>query len=175
MNALLAQFGGSSFGGPPPIFVFFFVVIFVFIIGSILVKVIGGVSEWSANNARPVATEDAKLVAKRTEVSGGKNSTSTTYYATFELASGERAESKISGRDYGLFAEGDRGQLTHQGTRFMGFDRQRVGDEPPILVAANVPANLACDYCGSAIPNGQLKCASCGWTWRPASGNQVRA
>lgn len=173
MNFHFAQFGGPSFGGPPPIFMIIFGAIAVLVLGSILIKAGQGISEWSANNAKPVETEVAALVAKRTEVSGGKNSTSTTYYATFELADGERGELEVSGSEYGKLAEGDRGQLTHQGTRYLGFVRQTDAQPAPSLCQSALP-NLACEYCGSAIPGGQIKCASCGWTWKPVSGTQSK-
>jgi hypothetical protein len=166
MNQMLAQFGGSSFGGPPPIFMFFFVAIFVLVIGGILFNIGKGVTEWADNNAQPERLDDAEIVSKRTEVSGGEKSTSTTYFATFELVGGERKELEVTGRDFGQFAEGDRGQLTHQGTRYLGFARQRERPEITVAPAASLP-NLTCDYCGSAIPSGQIKCASCGWTWKP--------
>jgi len=175
MNTLLAQFSGHSFGGPPPIFIFFFVAIFVVILGSILVKAVQGVSEWSENNSKPVETEAAELVAKRTEVSGGKDSTSTTYYTTFELSDGERGELEVSGSEYGKLVEGDLGQLTHQGTRYLGFVRQHEPAEPPARSVPPAPPNLTCAYCGSVIPSGQIKCASCGWTWKPSPANQVNA
>ena len=76
MNALLAQFGGSGFG-PPPIFMFFFVAIFVIVIGGILFGIGKSVSEWASNNAQPAQCDDARIVSKRTEVSGGQKSTST--------------------------------------------------------------------------------------------------
>lgn len=167
MNAMLAQFGGSSFGGPPAIFMFFFVAIFGIVIGGILFNIGKGVTEWASNNAQAERCDDAEIVAMRTEVSGGKNSTSTTYYATFELAGAERKELEISGRDYGLFAEGDTGRLTHQGTRFLGFARQPKRASSPPVMESSAPGNLLCTYCGSAIPSGQIKCQSCGWTWKP--------
>ena len=33
-------------------------------------------------------------------------------------------EFAIRGTEYGLLAEGDRGKLTFQGTRYLGFQRQ---------------------------------------------------
>ena len=160
---------GTSFGGPPPIFMFFFVAIFVIVIGSILVKAVQGVSEWSSNNAQPERCDDAEVVSKRTEVSGGEKSTSTTYFTTFELVGGERKELKVKGQDYGLFAEGDHGQLRHQGTRFLGFVRRlEPVEELPRIAEVDIPANLVCAYCGSALPKGKIKCDGCGWTWRPA-------
>jgi hypothetical protein len=114
-----------------------------------------------------VQTEAATIVSKRLEVSGGKGA-STTYYATFELAREQRKELKLSGDEYGQLAEGDVGQVTHQGTRFLGFVRQarpvRAESGPPVTR----PELLACAYCGSAIPAPKVKCESCGWTWRPA-------
>ena len=146
---------------------FFFVAIFVFVIGSILFNIGKGVSEWADNNAQPERCNDAEIVSKRTEVSGGERSTSTTYYATFELPGSERKELKISGRDYGQFAEGDWGRLRHQGTRYLGFDRQPRSVKPPLVSRTDAPDNLLCTYCGSAIPAGKVKCDGCGWTWRP--------
>lgn len=48
---------------------------------------------------------------------------STRYYATFQVESGDRMELAVSGPEYGMLAEGDRGTLTFQGTRYLGFER----------------------------------------------------
>lgn len=61
------------------------------------------------------------MVAKRTEISRSSN---TWYYATFEVESGDRMEFPMQGKVYGLMAEGDRGKLTFQGTRFLEFERE---------------------------------------------------
>ena len=53
------------------------------------------------------------------------STTSTSYYATFQVESGDRMELSMTGTEYGLLAEGDRGKLTFQGTRYLGFERQR--------------------------------------------------
>ena len=50
-------------------------------------------------------------------------SVSTSYYATYQLDSGERLEFSVGGREYGMLAEGDQGTLTYQGTRYKGFER----------------------------------------------------
>ena len=47
----------------------------------------------------------------------------TRYYATFEVESGSRIELAVRGEEYGMLAEGDRGRLTFQGTRYQGFER----------------------------------------------------
>lgn len=72
------------------------------------------------------------MVTKRTDVThrlrGGTNGhhhyhTSTTYYVTFEVESGDRMELQLEGFEYGLLVEGDKGNLSFQGTRFLGFER----------------------------------------------------
>jgi hypothetical protein len=120
--------GGFFFGGFPAIFSIMFVLVF----GVIIFIIIKGLSQWNKNNNSPVLTVDARLVAKRTNVSHYHNntgneamntSTSTTYYATFEVESGDRMELQVSGYDYGMMAEGDQGRLTFHGTRFKSFER----------------------------------------------------
>lgn len=105
----------------------FFVVFFV-----IIVSAMRSVIQWSKNNASPVLTVDAKVVTKRENVdhhhSGNNNMamhTSSTYYATFEVESGDRIELQVSGSEYGMLVEGDSGKLTFQGTRYKGFTRSR--------------------------------------------------
>ncbi|WP_338030915.1 DUF2500 domain-containing protein [Fervidibacillus halotolerans] len=53
------------------------------------------------------------------------NSSSTSYFVTFEFESGDRKEFKLSGKDYGMLAEGDFGMLTFKGTRYLGFERKK--------------------------------------------------
>ena len=48
---------------------------------------------------------------------------STSYYATFQVESGDRMELEVSGPEYGQLVEGDRGKLSFQGTRYLGFNR----------------------------------------------------
>lgn len=48
---------------------------------------------------------------------------STSYYATFQVESGDRMELPVSGEQYGMLAEGDMGKLTFQGTHFLSFER----------------------------------------------------
>ncbi|HYF65760.1 MAG TPA: DUF2500 domain-containing protein [Herpetosiphonaceae bacterium] len=96
-------------------------------IGSIVllgVLVGKGAMRWHHNNQQPIQTLPAVVVTKRTRVSGSRNSGShTSYYATFELQSGERREFLVPGDAYGQLAERDQGQLTFQGTRFHGYAR----------------------------------------------------
>lgn len=53
------------------------------------------------------------------------NDSSNIYYTTFEVQSGDRMEFKVSGKEYGMLVEGDKGNLIFQGTRYHGFDRER--------------------------------------------------
>jgi hypothetical protein len=100
-----------------------FFLIFFGILGYIILN---GLAQWNHNNQQPVLRREARLVTKRSQVSGGgdDSSTSTSYYATFEFEdSGERLELSVKGREFGVMAEGDHGWLTSQGTRFKGFER----------------------------------------------------
>ena len=47
----------------------------------------------------------------------------TSYYVTFQVESGDRMEFSVSGAEYGMLIEGDRGRLSFQGTRYLGFER----------------------------------------------------
>ena len=98
------------------------------IVGGLLIAIVGGLVRWSRNNRSPVVTVPAVVIAKRGHVSGGSgdSSSSTSYHVTFEIRGGERLEFGVRGREYGVLAEHDKGQLTHQGTRYKGFARTPV-------------------------------------------------
>lgn len=113
------------------LFQFIFPLFFIFVFGMILVTIVKGIGEWSSNNKQPILNVDAKVVSKRTNVSRDHHhhgnhahlSTSTTYYVTFEVQSGDRMEFMVKGKEYGQLVEGDRGNLIFQGTRYHSFDR----------------------------------------------------
>lgn len=102
----------------------FFIVIFIFIISKIL-------RESISNAKAPRLTVDATVVSKRTKVSHHhhshnsdlSNHTSTTYYVTFQVNSGDRMELHVRGQEFGMLAEGDKGTLTFQGTKYIDFQR----------------------------------------------------
>ncbi len=115
------------------LFPIMFFTIFAIVIVTFIVTAVRGVGQWNRNNNSPVLTVDASIVAKRTQVShhhhnNGSNmhhsSSSTRYYVTFEVESGDRMELPVSGYEYGMLVEGDRGRLTFQGTRYQGFVRK---------------------------------------------------
>mgnify|MGYP003292041604 FL=1 len=125
-------FGGMGAFGGFGMFNIMFTIVFILVIGTFVVMLVKGISEWNKNNHSPRLTVPATIIAKRTNVSrhrhGGANShhhyhTSTTYYVTFQVESGDRMEFHISGQEYGLLIEGDHGNLSFQGTRYLGFER----------------------------------------------------
>lgn len=106
--------------------------VFLIIAGSILFHLVRGLNEWHNNNQSPREEKVVRLISKRQEVMRGghyngtfyQSTSSTTYYVTVEFEDGERREFRIKERVYGLLAEGDKGLLTYQGTRFLEFVRQ---------------------------------------------------
>ena len=125
-------FGGMGAFGGFGMFNIIFTIVFILVIGTFVVMLVKGISEWNKNNHSPRLTVPATIIAKRTNVSrhrhGGANShhhhhTSTTYYVTFQVESGDRMEFHISGQEYGVLIEGDHGNLSFQGTRYLGFER----------------------------------------------------
>ena len=111
-------------------FPIFFTLGFLLIFSLFVVTLIRGVVRWGKNNASPLLTVEAAVVAKRdrrTRHSGGAHHhshTHTSYYATFQVESGDRMELPVTGEEYGQLVEGDQGRLSFQGTRFKGFERQ---------------------------------------------------
>lgn len=107
------------------LFPIMFVVVFVIVIGTFVVVAVRSAAEWGRNNASPRLSSPATVVAKRQHhYSHNNGGGGTTYYATFEFESGDRMELRLPAREAGLLAEGDRGMLHFQGTRYLGFDRQ---------------------------------------------------
>ena len=109
-------------------FEFIFFLMFFLVFGIFLVNIIRGVLEWGKNNASPRLSVDAHIVTKRDHRTrhhhgNGHSHTSSSYYVTFEVESGDRMELRVSGSEYGMLAEGDRGRLTFQGTRYLSFER----------------------------------------------------
>ena len=104
--------------------------VFVLVLGSIIVTLIRGVGEWNKNNQSPKLTVPATVVAKRSDVHRGIETmhTFTSYYVTFQVESGDRMEFEASDMEYGMLAEGDRGMLTFQGTRYLSFQRNESAE-----------------------------------------------
>ena len=110
-----------------------FPIFFFLVFGIIIAVIIKGLLQWNKNNHSPRLSVDAAVVDKyqqtdtsmhQTGVDGGMtHHHHTTFYAVFEVQSGDRMEFCVSGQEYGLLVEGDRGNLSFQGTRYLGFER----------------------------------------------------
>lgn len=111
----------------------FLFLIFALIIGTFIVMIVKNIYTWNQNNHAPLLTVHAKIVSKRTHISrhhhGSANmhnihtTSSTQYFVTFQVESGDRIEFRISGTEYGLLADNDSGTLSFQGTRYLSFRR----------------------------------------------------
>ena len=124
-------FGFDTTFGFAQVFIF---AVFAIVIVSFIAAAVKGIVTWHKNNNSPRLTVNAAVVSKRqnttvlhhhdSNTGGMHNRSSTTYYATFQFDSGDRLELCVSGGEYGLLAEGDVGELTFQGTRYLSFERQ---------------------------------------------------
>ena len=112
--------------------------ILIAVFAVILVGAIGrGLYVWIRNNNSPQENVEARVVAKRMKVSGHggtmmrntavmntmHSSTYTRYFVTFELEDGKRLELGVKDPEFAMLAEGDKGRLSYQGTRYLGFER----------------------------------------------------
>lgn len=128
-------YGASSFGFG--IFGILFMLVFIIVIAVFVTTFVKGIGQWNKNNQSPRLTVDAAVVSKRMEVShhqhtnagdatgahGFHTTSSTTYYVTFQVESGDRMELCVDGSEYGMLVEGDYGKLSFQGTRYLEFQR----------------------------------------------------
>ena len=123
---------GPGFGFGFGMFQIMFFIVFGLALCTVIMTLVKGFTEWSKNNHSPRLTVPATVVTKRTDVTRRRRSgtnghhhhhTSTSYYVTFEVESGDRMELHMTGSEYGMLVEGDRGNLSFQGTRYLGFER----------------------------------------------------
>lgn len=104
------------------------IIIFLVVIGIFISVFVTGIITHRKNNKAPRLTVDATVAAKRYEIShsrdaNGADSTYSRYYICFQFESGDRMEFMVRRDEYGLIVEGDKGKLTFQGTRYLGFER----------------------------------------------------
>ena len=104
-----------------------FPLMFLLVFGMIAFTFIRGIGQWNKNNHSPRLTVSAQVVGRRQHRShsGGTDHHHyhTSYYITFQVDSGDRMELHVPTGEYGYIVEGDRGNLTFQGTRFISFER----------------------------------------------------
>ncbi len=107
------------------IFEYMFTIAFILILGVIVIMVVKNIATWNKNNNSPRLTVEAKVMSKRTAITHHHDSMSSTrYYVTFQVDSGDRMELPMTGSEYGMLAEGDVGKLTFQRTRYLSFERK---------------------------------------------------
>lgn len=114
---------GFGFSNGPTAVPVFIIIVAVLVFGGILYAIGKGISTKVKNDNSPILVADAVIVGRRTEVSG-MDRAYTSYYVTFQLENGERLELSLKGKEYGMLAENDKGKLTYQGTRYLGFVRE---------------------------------------------------
>lgn len=102
------------------IFVILWFVLFFFIIAK-------GIGQWIGNENSPVLTAPATIVDMRRKTHHHHHKhghhISHSYHVTFEKEDGERVELKVKRYEYNEMSIGDKGTLTHQGTRYQGFEK----------------------------------------------------
>ena len=107
------------------------VLVVLIVVGTSVFGIVSRIRRLGRNSNSPRLTVEAQVVAKHTSVthqSGADDSmnyTSTSYYVTFQVESGDQLEFQVTGQEYGMLMEGDFGRLTFQGTWYLGFERQR--------------------------------------------------
>ncbi len=118
------------------VFSIFSIIMFCCVFGFIIFVWVSIFKQMRKDNNSPRIRVPAKVIAKRESIrrsSGSMNdhhrssSVSTSYYATFEVDTGDRMELHLMGSEYGLLVEGDEGFLTFQGSRFVSFERSTSG------------------------------------------------
>ncbi len=114
------------------IFPILFSLVFMLVFGIIVYTIFRSIKQERKNNHSPRLTVEAKVVAKRTNFHRSSDSNHsmghghTTYFVTFQVQSGDRMELQVQGHEYGLLVEGDMGDLSFQGSRYLGFQRKAV-------------------------------------------------
>lgn len=115
------------------VFPILFSLVFMLVFGTIIYNLVRGIEQEYKNNHSPRLTVEAKVLSKRSDYHrhyGGNHFRQghTNYYVTFEVQSGDRIELQMQGNEYGLLVEGDFGDLTFQGKRYLAFQR-KVNDD----------------------------------------------
>jgi len=100
-------------------FVLFFILFFAVVAKNI--------AQWFKNENSPRLTVSARIVdmQRRTHHhhANGHHHHTHTYHVTFEVESGDRMELKVSRNAYDMLAVGEKGKVSFQGTRYLGFER----------------------------------------------------
>ena len=115
----------------------FFCLMFAVAFGLIIGTAVKASREKKANDAAPVQELEARVASRRSHVSSALQSVDretadvrgltarVTHYITFQMQNGEEMELQVSAADYEQLTEGEQGVLSLQGSRYLGFTRQR--------------------------------------------------
>ena len=113
------------------IFGVIFILLFILVFATFIVVFSRIIRQKRKHDRSPRLTVPVTVVSRRADVrvhhhnnTNMHHTTSTTYYATFEVESGDRMELHVPATEYGLLIEGDQGDLTFQGSRFLSFERK---------------------------------------------------
>lgn len=98
------------------IFFTIWLALFIYIIAK-------NIAQYIENENAPVLTVPATIVHMRRKNHHHQNHHSHSYHVTFEMENGEQLELRVKRVEYRELSVGDRGMLTHQGTRYQGFVR----------------------------------------------------
>ena len=100
------------------------IVLFFILFFAVIAK---NIAQWFKNENSPRLTVPTKIVDMQRKThhhhSNGHHHHTHTYHVTFEVESGDRMELKVSRNEYGMLVVGDRGRVSFQGTRYLGFER----------------------------------------------------
>jgi len=102
------------------LFVIIWFILFIYIIAK-------NIGQFIENENSPVLTVPATIVDMRRKTHHHHHNNghhiSHSYHVTFETQDGEMIELRVKRYEYKELTVGDTGMLTHQGTRYKGFER----------------------------------------------------
>ena len=106
------------------LFVIIWFLVFFFLIAK-------SIAQFIENENSPVLTVSATIADKRRRThhhhSNGHHHHSHSYYITFVTQDGQTLDLRVKRYEYNELNVGDTGALTHQGTRYLGFERLQNG------------------------------------------------
>lgn len=102
-----------------------FVVLFFVLFFVAMARVI---AQWFKNEKSPRLTVPAVIVDKQRKThhrrSSGHRHHTHSYHVTFQVESGDRMELRVLRIEYEQLLVGDKGRVSFQGTRYLGFERE---------------------------------------------------
>lgn len=103
-----------------------FFLMFAFVFGMVIFVFAKSIIQWNKNNNSPRLSVDAAIVDKQRKTHhhnhNGHHHVSHSYYVTFRVQSGDTMALRVPRDDFYMLMEGDKGVLSFQGTRYLGFE-----------------------------------------------------